>query len=495
MVCLAAFASRFRATSLALGFWIFVMVPGSVWCQTQSPASSSSLTGTLRDADGHPVANAYVCLQKKEKDQAPVIVQTNADGVYHFSKVPPGTYTLKLESTGDGEAAVSLEAKESKVVDLKLRDLKVSSASAQKAASGAKPEFFDEPHFTVAGVTEAASPGGHGSDAVVRNRESLVKATGALRGDAAASTPVVADGALREGDGDYEAARVRVQALLAQADKAELHHQLASLDEHLGKSLEAVREYERAAMMSPSEPYWFDWGAELLVHEAPEPAGEVFTKGTRLFPNSIRMRMGLGVALFVRGLNDDAVAQLCQASDLDPSNPEPYLFLGRIEEIEKFPPEHLVEKLARFAAVRPKDALANYYYAMGLWKRNRGSANASDVARVQALLENALRLDPKLGLAQLQLGIVYAEQKDLPRAISAFEQAVKVSPELEQAHYRLGQAYHQAGDNARAEAEFEIFKKVSKEQAQEADRQRHEVQQFVYTLRDPSSSAPPATPH
>src|SRR2546430_13519862 len=43
--------------------------------------------------------------------------------------------------------------------------------------------------------------------------------------------------------------------------------------------LEAVRQYQRAAELDASEPYLFDWGAELLLHHAPEPAIEVFSKG------------------------------------------------------------------------------------------------------------------------------------------------------------------------------------------------------------------------
>ena len=134
--------------------------------------------------------------------------------------------------------------------------------------------------------------------------------------------------------GDYEHARDSAQALLAKNDKAELHHLLGDIEEKLGNSLEAVREYQRAAQMVPSEAYIFDWGSELLLHHAPEPALEVFTTGNRLFPRSVRMLIGLGATWFARGSYDQAVERVCEASDLSPDDAAPYLFLGRMQSGE-----------------------------------------------------------------------------------------------------------------------------------------------------------------
>ncbi|WP_217551160.1 hypothetical protein, partial [Pantoea sp. GbtcB22] len=82
--------------------------------------------------------------------------------------------------------------------------------------------------------------------------------------------------------------RNEVRRQIAGHDTASLHHLLASIDEKLGDSLDAVHEYQHAAQMEQTEPYIFDWGPELLLHHAPEPAGEVFEKGTKLFPKSMR---------------------------------------------------------------------------------------------------------------------------------------------------------------------------------------------------------------
>jgi len=125
------------------------------------------------------------------------------------------------------------------------------------------------------------------------------------------------------------AAREQARKMLASGDTPDVHRLLGELDERLGEPLEAVREYERAAQMDPSERNYFEWGTELLLHKADQPAVEVFTKGTRLHPGSARMLAGLGAALYASGSYEEAARRICEASDLQPGDSAPYLFLGK----------------------------------------------------------------------------------------------------------------------------------------------------------------------
>src|SRR5207244_9734095 len=128
----------------------------------------------------------------------------------------------------------------------------------------------------------------------------------------------------------------------------------------------------------------FDWGAELLLHRAAEPAIEVFAKGNRLFPRSVRMLIGLGAAWYARGSYDQAARSLCEASDLNPNDPTPYQFLGRMQGVETTQSGEMVEKLARFVQLQPENALANYYYALSLWKRRKDPADGERAAQVES---------------------------------------------------------------------------------------------------------------
>jgi Tfp pilus assembly protein PilF len=147
-------------------------------------------------------------------------------------------------------------------------------------------------------------------------------------------------------------------------------------------------------------------------------------------------------------------------------------------------------RLARFVKLQPENALANYYYAVSLWRRQRNSENAQQLQQIKSLLNKAIALDPTLGEAYLQLGILFSDQKDLAHAIPAYRKAIEVNPQLEQAHFRLAQAYRQSGEASKAQAELKLYEQISKEKRDEFERQHRELQQFVYRLRDTTSPAP-----
>lgn len=413
-----------------------------------------------------------------------------------------------------------------------------SVAASLKAENSLQrqPQFFDQPNFTVAGVTDTSNLGGHGSDTIWRTKESLARDTVSL--DKTGQPGTANDGsekALREAardpanfeanhrlgkmlldqdkareavpylqqaahvnptdyqnsyelalvwteTGDYEGARKQAAKLLKNGDKSELHHLLGDIDEKSGNPLDAVHEYQRAAEMEPSESNLFDWGGELLLHHAPEPASEVFSRGSRLYPHSTRVFIGLGIAWYSRGSYEQAVNCLCKAADLNPNEVSPYLFLGRLLSVENLPSPGIGERMARFAKLHPENAMAQYYYAVSLWKQTRGSDSNSK--EVEALLLKAVALDPKLGPAFLQLGILHSEQNRLADAIAAYQKAIHADPELEAAHYRLAQAYRQSGETSKAKKELQIYEQLSKQSAGAAERERHDLQQFVYTLRE-----------
>ncbi|HLO05935.1 MAG TPA: tetratricopeptide repeat protein [Terriglobales bacterium] len=529
-------ASRVASGVLAV---IAMLIPAMI--QAQSSSASATLQGAVRDSKARPVAGATVYLQVKDGAET-VSTHSDAAGNYRFAGLREGVYMLRVEAQGHGQSTFGpcvLGPKETKQLDLTLE-------------VGGAPEFFDEPQFTVAGVTDGTNLGGHGSNAVVRTKESLARdiaslsakpPSGSLPPSAADTNEsslratadrepgnfdanhrlgksLVASGkapqaltylerasqlkpgnyenayllALAYADsGQYQRARANAQALLTarekpgQKNEAELHHLLGDIEEKSGNPLEAVRQYQKAAELDPSEPYFFDWGSELLLHRAVQPAIEVFNKGNRLFPRSARMLVALGVAWYSNGSYDQAAQRLCEASDMNPNDPKAYLFLGKIQSVETTQSECSTERLARFAKLQPENALASYYYAVNLWKRRKGPDDAESMAQVESLLKKAVALDSRLGIGYLQLGVLYSERGDFARAVLSYQEAIKVNPELEEAHYRLAQAYKRTGDKVGAEQELQLYNQISKKKDEAVERERRESRQFVYRLRGPGS--------
>jgi tetratricopeptide (TPR) repeat protein len=416
-------------------------------------------------------------------------------------------------------------------------------------------EFSDKPNFTIAGVTDWTAVGGHGSDSALRTSEDLARETLTLKSDGSnrlglgppgdTSNKNEAESKLRgalagapgsfeanhqlgqfyfrEGRyrdsiplleaayqidparddnafdlalaykeaGDFSRAREYLQKIRAQKDSANLHRLMGELDEKLGDPLAAVQEELQAVRLDPSEQNYFDWGSELLLHRAVWQAAEVFRNGSRLYPKSSRMLTALGASLFAAALYNEAALRLCDASDLNPTDPQPHIFMGKIEREAPTPLPCVEQKLARFLQQQPDSYLANYLYAMAVWKRQELRADPTAMQQVETLLTKAIQIDGKCVDAYLQLGVLYSSQHDYEKAIGFYKKGIELDPQLGEAHYRLGVAYDRTGEPTRAKAEFVLHDEIEKQNAALVERQRQEIKQFLVVLKaQPTHSTP-----
>jgi tetratricopeptide (TPR) repeat protein len=408
-------------------------------------------------------------------------------------------------------------------------------------------EFSDKPTFAVAGVVDWTAVGGHGSDSTLRTSEDLARKTLTLKPDGSSQSEAVLPGAvsnanesesklraaldnstgsfegnhqlgdfyLRAGRykesipfleaayridpamdsnsydlaraykeaGDFSQGREQVQKLLRHKDSAELHRLAGEIDEKLGDPLAAVQEEERAVRLDPSEQNYFEWGSELLLHRAVWQAVEVFRNGVEVYPKSSRMLTALGTSLFAGALYGEAAIRLCDASDLNPADPEPYIFMGKVEREAPTPLPCVEQRLARFVLNQPESPLASYLYAMAVWKRQTQPVDQKVLQQVVALLTKVVTIDPNCADAYLQLGIIYYSQHSYEKAIGFYTKALEVDPQLGEAHYRLGVAYDRTGEPAKAHKEFVLHDEIERRQAAAVERQRREIKQFLIVLK------------
>ena len=505
-------------------------------------ARTITIEGSVRDASGAGVADASVRLQN-QGDASVNERKTNPDGGFLFAGLAPGIYLVSA-AKGDRNSGVMV-VNVTVSGGRGHADITLPNQSAEKSSSGTSQaaegmELVDKPNFTVAGVTDWTAAGGHGSDVSLRTSESLTREALELKAKTGDSTtsgePREIEARLRaevekspkdfdanhrlgkyylkagkfaqavqllenayqidakdasneydlalalQGNGELERAREHVQKLLRTKDKAEYHRLAGELNEGLGDPLAAVHEFERAVQEDPSEQNYFEWGSELLLHRAVWQAKDVFTAGAKAYPKSARMLTALGTALFACALYDEAAAQLCAASDLNPADSAPYLFMGKIELAAPNPLPCVEEKLARFAEREPGNALAHYYYAMTYWKQHGQATDAQTLDHVESLLTRAVTIDPKCGSAYLQLGILEASQHNFEKSIGYYNKAIEADPQMSEAHYRLGVAYDRIGEKTKAAQEFKAHDEIEKEQAAAVERQRREVKQFLVVV-------------
>jgi tetratricopeptide (TPR) repeat protein len=459
--------SLIRVFRMAAIVCALLSTPITILGQTAATDKLSSVEGNICDPQDHSLTGVAITLESGSTWRSAV---TDVSGHFRFATVPAGTYTLRAKLPDFKEAIegpFTLGDTESKAVVLHLTKLRASDASPEIP-------FSEETHFTVAGVTDTTSLGGHGSDRVRRNSDALSKEAAQL---ANSETSAASAASIRE--------------RLAKEDTADLRFQLAEIEEKEGHSLDAAKDYQRAAEMAPTEPHLFALGAELLLHRAFEPSLEVFTNGRRRHPQSVRMILGLGSAAYALGTTDAAKQIFLQACDVNPADATPYLFLGKIQSTETSVTDGWADRLRRFSELHPENAEAHYLYAVALTKQG---GERKQVALAESQLNAAIALNPILGDAYLELGILASQQGDLPKAVAFLKKAVEHTPLPDDAHYRLAQVYRRLGEMDKARQESELYKQMDERKNKQVERERHELQQFVYTLRDEDATLPNPPP-
>src|SRR5215471_3830478 len=114
---------KFRAFQFGSLFAAFVLCVTALAVTTSAQVTgSATLRGTLKDPKGAVVPNATVTLIN-EATQAERTTKSNDEGLYVFTAVIPGTYTLKVESSGFktvSESGVGVETSSTRALDVTL---------------------------------------------------------------------------------------------------------------------------------------------------------------------------------------------------------------------------------------------------------------------------------------------------------------------------------------------------------------------------------------
>jgi len=418
----------------------------------QDHSSQIMLRGKVTDQSGAEVPDAVILF---DPDSGPPRVSVKAGG--------QGTFECRIDNTKKHLLQISRQGFKTKTVVIsagytanEVLNVVLEVGSGNLVYD---MQFSDSPNFTVAGVTDWSNVGLHGSDVNVKTSEALTKDAAALKSSNASAR------------GNSE---------------ADTHRLLGDEKEENGDPVAAEREYELSAKLDPSEQNYFSWGAELLLHRAGVAAVEVLTKGVTLHATSQRMIEALGAAFYANGQYTEATQQMCRAAELNPDDPEPYLFLGRIEAGAKdtFPCSE--GALHRFVTGQLKNADANFYYGLVLLKNAQRSQREADFERAVSAFQNALASRPSFGEVYVQLGLLYNARGQRDAALREFQNAVRVAPHLPDAHYQLSLASRRAGNTAKADEEMKKYEGLHTAEEAALEKQRKEMKQFVTILQQSS---------
>ena len=274
-------------------------------------------------------------------------------------------------------------------------------------------------------------------------------------------------------------------------DSASAHANFGTALAECGKTSLAGEEFWKAAVLDPSEENLNAWGSELLLHYQAVPASEVFQRGTKQYPRSARMWVGLGITLYARNQYAAAVQTLLRATDLRPEDPRPYFFLANAyilaPSVSPGVSGEAVARMGRLMKLHPLNPQAIFYYARCLWKEDRERGKPEDLLQIESLLKQSAELDPRFPGVYLHLGILYQSQERNDEAIQALRKAIKLNPSLAVAHYRLGQVYSHAHEKNLADREFQTYLHLHSQTAPPEEQEGAEIGRFLSSMNTPGS--------
>ena len=272
---------------------------------------------------------------------------------------------------------------------------------------------------------------------------------------------------------DLPQAKQVLSAMIAHKETADLDDLLAEVSARSGDYQEAAMQYHRAAELDPSENNLFDLASFLLQHPRYEGflsnALTFFRYAVQQYPHSAKLMVGLGVTLYAQGQYDEALRTLCAAVDLNPSDPKPYEFLGKVSKSSPALLPEILSRLEGFVRLYPNNGAAMFYYAMILWQRTDGQASPN-LDPVESLLKKAVAADPNLFEAHYQLGVLYQDELKYNDAIVQFNRALQIRPDYNRAHYHLVLLYNRTHQKQLADQHLMLLKQIKKEDADAEER-------------------------
>ncbi|HXP08366.1 MAG TPA: tetratricopeptide repeat protein [Acidobacteriaceae bacterium] len=321
---------------------------------------------------------------------------------------------------------------------------------------------------------------------------------------------------------------------------AEAYAHLGFLEARQGHYTEAVPLYRKALALDPAMPSLrLNLGLALFKSDALKEAIEtlipLLSSEPPSSPEVQRLNVLIGMGYYGLGENAAAVAYLKAAAARDPQSLQLRLTLAQScmkskqfqcvldvyqeilmlnaesAEADMLAGEALEEMkddpgaIQQFrAAVKANDKEPNAHYSLGylLWKMKQYREAAHEFEaelanvpnHVQALaylgdaemrlqdpqatphLLEAVRIDPQMKLAHLDLGILYSDAGRRDDALRELREAAVLSPNDVDVHWRLGRLYQAAGMRDEAKAEFDKTRTLQKAADNPISAEPHDAQ-------------------
>jgi tetratricopeptide (TPR) repeat protein len=459
-----------------------------------SAADSGVLSGTVRDADGKPLAGATVSLSSSQTPPVEVHATSDPSGEYRFTGLALGDYSIAAELSGytaSSPAVVHiLSASMPVVADLKLvktstpaaatdADASAAFASGTSASSQAPPEFQS------AGIRGLIDPGGYSAS-------TAGAATGILRGiadvrrtdksfatAAANSWPCALEPELRKAAADHpdqvEADRSLGQFYVAHDQPAQAIPPLKQALQIVPNDFVASREIAMAWLESGD----FEQARKQLTslveqHDLPEVHQLLAraNEGSGLFQQAAQQYgaadaeepseeslFGEGYELILAGSVTDGAAALNTGVQRYPRSIPMRIGLGTAQFLQGKSPA-AVQSFLEATDIDPADPRPYSFLAAA------SGAIGDNSERVRSAFKHYQARNPSDASANYFYALALSRQTppaEVGRIQELLKRAIQLDPNLARAHLQLADLYVQRDDFDDAIAEYETAVRLAQD--------------------------------
>ena len=280
--------------------------------------------------------------------------------------------------------------------------------------------------------------------------------------------------------GDADRAGKVLESLPGREASAQAQSLWADVAEKQGNYQAAAEHFQNAVSLDSSEQNLYALGLEFMRHWTFGPAIKVYQYGVSKYPQSVRLKLGLGVAKYGNNDFSGAAPVFSELLASDPANAMYANLLGRSCALVSEQAGSGCDKLVEFARQHPQNAEAATFAAASILHH---AQDDQDLPLARRLLEQALQTDPKLAEAHFQMAVLDQRQERWGDSVAALEKAVVLRPGFAQAHYRLARAYSHIGKNNEAQQELSLQQKYSAQEKDNLNARLREVTTFLVTMR------------
>lgn len=267
-------------------------------------------------------------------------------------------------------------------------------------------------------------------------------------------------------------------------DSASVESLLGDIQEKRGDSLAAVRSYQQAVTLEPNEEkHRLALALELLRHQTFDAALVVLNQSAPLFPQSVRIKILLGLTYYFVDRSTDAIQALLEAASLDPRDETAARYLGQITlEDTATPDASASAQVCKFADEHPASKTANAFCGGILLRLARDSGNDGRRAEILQRLQHAAKIAPKESVARCQLGKAYEWSEQWTQAKPELEACVRLDANSPDGHYQLSRVYRRLGLTQLATQQVALQEAAAARQSEESNRRTETVTKFLVLL-------------